>query len=147
MRRLQVLKRSGKPWGLTGSLWLSHELPGGPHPCCSTQVTFSPGSQQSLQWLSLAAAPASLSGYSQGEGSRFDCASPLSGTLQWLLVLLKIKSELCNVVQRSCKFWSLPTLLTSLGTSLAPWCWISHNSLKGPLFHASRPWYLQSSSA
>lgn len=23
MRRLQVLKRSGKPWGPTGSLWLS----------------------------------------------------------------------------------------------------------------------------
>lgn len=88
------------------------EWPGGPHPRCPARVTFSPGSQQSLQWLSLAAAPASLSGYSQADGSRSDSASPLSGTLQRLLVLLRIKSELCNVVQRSCTFWSLPTPLT-----------------------------------
>lgn len=37
MRRVQVLKRSGKPWGLTGSLWLSQEWPGGPHPRCPTR--------------------------------------------------------------------------------------------------------------
>ena len=83
-----------------------------PHP-----VTFSPGSQQSLRWLSLAAAPASLSGYSQGEGSRSDSASPLSGTLQRLLVL---SLNSVNVVQRSCTFWSLPTPLTFWAPHLLP---------------------------
>lgn len=117
--RLQVLKRSGKPWGPTGSLWLSPRglvVPAAP-----------PGSPSHLALSSLCSDSAlpllqpACPGYSQADGSRSDSASPLSGTLQRLLVLLRIKSELCNVVQGPAHS-GLSHSTDLLGTSLAPQC-------------------------